>query len=79
MGYVVIAREAKQSRSWTTIASSPPLLAMTKAGRQKRDANRWRLIGLLPIAGEWAGTAKKTSLLAISPGGTGNLLIDKEN
>jgi hypothetical protein len=52
---------------------------MTKAGRQKRDANRWRLIGLLPIAGEWAGTAKKTSLLAISPGGTGNLLIDKEN
>jgi hypothetical protein len=52
---------------------------MTKAGRQKRDANRWRLIGLLPIAGEWAGPAKKTSLLAISPAGTGNLLIDKEN
>jgi hypothetical protein len=31
---------------------------------------------LLPIAGDWAGTAKKTSLLAISPGLVYNLLID---
>jgi hypothetical protein len=36
-------------------------------------------IGLLPIAGESARTAEKTSLLAISPGGIDNLLIDKEN
>jgi hypothetical protein len=31
---------------------------------------------LLPIAGDWAGTAKKKSLLAISPGLVYNLLID---
>jgi hypothetical protein len=52
---------------------------MNKMRRSKPRCWISRRIDLPPIAGEWAGTAEKTSLPAISPGLIDNLLIDKEN
>jgi hypothetical protein len=57
-----------------------PIVAIDEQNAQKQaSVLDFRRIDLLPIAGEWAATAKKTSLLVIAPGGIHNLLIDKEN